>query len=144
MFNRIVILWFLFLWSASSNAQQQDTALIRNVLHLQQQAWNNGDLTGYMQGYWKSDSLVFVGKKGVTKGWQQTFTHYQKSYPDKSAMGTLLFDIVSIDLINSETAYVIGKWQLQRNQTLGDLQGCFTLLFKKINNQWCIVSDHSS
>lgn len=134
----------LFLWSAFANAQQQDTALVREVLNLQQQAWNKGDIEGYMQGYWKSDSLSFIGKKGITYGWKQTLANYQKSYPNKAAMGSLLFDLRSIQQVSADAVYVIGKWHLKRTKDLGDLQGHFTLLFKKVNNQWVIVADHSS
>lgn len=134
----------LFLWSAFANAQQQDTALVREVLNLQQQAWNKGDIEGYMQGYWKSDSLAFIGKKGITYGWKQTLANYQKSYPNKAAMGSLLFDLRSIQQVSADAVYVIGKWHLKRTKDLGDLQGHFTLLFKKVNNQWVIVADHSS
>jgi ketosteroid isomerase-like protein len=134
----------LILWSAFANAQQQDTALVREVLNLQQQAWNKGDIEGYMQGYWKSDSLAFIGKKGITYGWKQTLANYQKSYPNKAAMGSLLFDLRSIQQVSADAVYVIGKWHLKRTKDLGDLQGHFTLLFKKVNNQWVIVADHSS
>lgn len=134
----------LFLWSAFANAQQQDTALVREVLNLQQQAWNKGDIEGYMQGYWKSDSLAFIGKKGVTYGWKHTLENYQKSYPNKAAMGSLTFELRSIQQVSVDAVFVIGKWYLKRTENLGDLKGHFTLLFKKVNNQWVIVADHSS
>jgi hypothetical protein len=46
-------------------------------------------------------------------------------------------------LISPGAAVVIGKWSLKREKA-GDLSGYFTLLLKKINGQWLIVSDHSS
>lgn len=122
----------------------QDIVAVKSVLTMQIQAWNNGDLDGYMQGYWKSDSLTFIGKKGVTKGWQQTLDNYKKSYPDKSAMGQLGFELISIEQLSQSDIYVVGKWNLTRDKKLGDLSGHFTLLLKKINSQWVIVSDHSS
>src|SRR5438045_9701022 len=54
---------------------------IRAVLYAQEQAWNAGNIEAFMQGYWKSDSLRFIGN-GITTGWQATLEPYQKSYQD--------------------------------------------------------------
>ncbi|MES2689797.1 MAG: DUF4440 domain-containing protein, partial [Bacteroidota bacterium] len=97
---------------------------IQTLLSNQQKAWNEFNLEGYMQGYWKSDSLTFVGKRGVTRGWKNTFDNYKKSYPDKSAMGKLELQVLSIKLFGADVAFVVGKWDLQR--TAGDVGGHFT------------------
>lgn len=121
-----------------------DSKQIADIMQVQQKSWNEGDLEGFMATYWRSDSLMFIGKKGITKGWQQTLDNYKKSYPDKATMGQLNFDILSIDMVSKDAAYVIGRWHLTRDADKGNLEGHFTLLFKKINNRWFIVSDHSS
>lgn len=137
----------LFLLASAAFAQKQimpDKTMIMRVLSNQQKAWNDGRIEDFMNGYWQSDSLVFIGKKGITKGWQQTLDNYKKSYPDKVTMGELEFTIITVELLSKTSAHVIGKWQLKREQSKGDLEGHFTLLFKKINKRWVIVSDHSS
>jgi ketosteroid isomerase-like protein len=108
----------------------------------QEDAWNRGDLEGFMQGYWKSDSLRFIGKRGITYGWQQTLDNYKKGYPNTEAMGTLQFTNLSLELTGDSSAYVIGQWQLFR--TADTLSGHYSLLWKMKNNQWLIVADHSS
>jgi ketosteroid isomerase-like protein len=123
-------------------AQKTEEKLIRNLLLHQTQAWNRGDIEGFMQTYWQSDSLMFVGKSGVTRGWKNTLEHYKQGYPDKDAMGQLSFDIIKIKKLSKDYFFVIGKWMLQRK--IGDLSGHYTLLIKKINGQWKIVTDHSS
>lgn len=123
-------------------AQKNEETVIRSLLHLQTQAWNRGDLDGFMQTYWHSDSLMFVGKGGVTRGWQNTLDHYKKSYPGKEAMGQLSFDIIQIKKISKDHFYVTGKWMLQRKSD--DLSGHYTLLIKQIKGQWKIIADHSS
>jgi uncharacterized protein (TIGR02246 family) len=115
---------------------------IQAVLNSQQKAWNDGKLEIYMQGYWNSDSLTFVGKRGVTRGWKNTLENYKKSYPDKAAMGKLKLDILNIKLVARDVAFVVGKWDLTR--TAGNVGGHFTLLMRKIKNKWVIVADHSS
>lgn len=127
---------------AQKHQQLPDVQKIKHVLSNQVIAWNNGKIDEYMSGYWKNDSLIFIGKKGITKGWQQTLDNYKKSYPDKSAMGVLQFDIVSVELFSKTIAHVTGKWNIKSEK--GNLSGCFTLVMKKINAAWVIVSDHSS
>lgn len=121
---------------------QTDDALIRAVLDKQMKAWNEGSIEQYMQGYWKSDRLVFVGKNGPTYGYKETLERYKRSYSDTAKMGKLSFDILQVRQLSKEYYFVLGKWALKR--TIGDVGGSFTLLFRKINGAWVIVTDHSS
>lgn len=137
----LLILLFGLL-SISGFAQLNEEAAIKQILERQTEAWNKGDINAFMQTYWKSDSLVFVGKSGVTYGWQNTLDNYKKGYPDKTAMGQLKFTIIKIEPLSNRVYNVIGKWHLTR--TIGDLQGHYTLVLKKIDGKWLIVQDHSS
>ena len=126
-------------------AQQQhlpEVPAVKKVLQQQQDCWNKGDVFGFMQGYWQSDSLKFIGKSGISSGWNNTLKRYKETYPDKESMGTLEFEMISIEPLSDVSAYVVGKWKLTRS--IGNIGGYFTLLFKKINNQWLIVVDHTS
>ncbi len=123
-------------------AQPNDEKNIRQLLHEQTQSWNRGDIETFMNTYWKSDSLMFIGKTGVTFGWTNTLNNYKKGYPDTIAMGKLSFDILSVMRLSADYFYVVGKWHLRRS--IGDLSGHYTLILKKINGDWVIISDHSS
>ena len=120
----------------------QDRLQIMSVLETQTECWNKGDLECFMEGYWKSDSLKFIGKNGINYGWQSTLDNYKKRYPDKTAMGKLDFEILEVSFLSDNSASVVGKWHLTR--TVGDLGGYFTLLWKKMKDKWVIVQDHSS
>ena len=134
---------FLFLYFSLCAQNQDDLTAIRNVMHAQIKAWNNGDIDGFMHTYWKSDSLMFIGSTKPTYGWQATLDHYKKSYPDTSAMGKLSFNLIQLKPLSEDYYYVIGEWHLKRN-TAKDLGGYFTLLFRKIIGEWKIVVDHTS
>lgn len=125
-----------------SSGKDADEIAIRRLLDKQTQAWNRGDIETFMETYWKSDSLVFIGKSGVTYGWNNTLKNYKKGYPDTTAMGKLSFDILLVKRLSFQYFQVIGKWHLQRS--IGDLSGHYTLLIKKIKGKWVIVADHSS
>ena len=115
---------------------------IESLMQLQQENWNSGDITGFMGAYWQSDSLVFIGKRGLTYGWNATLRNYEKSYPNKQAMGRLQFENKKHEVMSDSAVYTIGKWTLFRSSdTLG---GHFTLLWRKVNGHWKIVADHTS
>jgi len=139
-------IYFLSLLFLPSVAQQiiseNEKHEIENLLEKQVEAWNEGNLEKFMETYWNSEKLSFVGSRGPTYGWQATLDSYKKGYPDKAAMGILKFTILDISKIDNKTIYVIGKFELKRDA--GDLSGHFTLVIQKIKNEWLIVSDHSS
>jgi len=123
-------------------AQAGDAVSIRKVLDEQIKEWNKGNIEGFMQGYWRSDSLMFIGKSGINWGWQKTLDNYRKNYPDTIAMGKLSYDIILVKELSPEYYYVVGKWMLTRS--IGNLGGHYNLLFRKLNGQWLIIADHSS
>lgn len=130
------------LLSVNSRAQSGDETAIRHLLDQQTAAWNRGDIDSFMKGYWENDSLMFIGKSGVTYGWTNTLNNYKKGYPDTAAMGKLHFGLISVKRLSAEYFFVVGKWFLQRS--IGDIGGHFNLLFRKINGTWVIITDHSS
>lgn len=121
---------------------KQDTEAIKAMMHQQAKDWSAGNLEKFMAGYWRSDELKFIGSKGLTHGWQQTLDNYKKSYPSKDHTGTLKFDIMEISPLESQHYHVIGSYHLKR--TIGDANGIFSLILKKIDGEWKIIIDHSS
>jgi len=114
MKKTILFSFILVLCSYFSFAQDRETVL--KVLETQRQAWNRGDIDSYMQGYWKSDSLVFVGKTAPVYGWQGTLERYKKTYPGKAAMGELTFDIIQVKILDAGNAFILGGWHLKREK----------------------------
>ena len=139
--KKIIFVSFV-LFALQASAQSKDETAIRQLLEEQTNAWNRGDVEGFMNGYWQNDSLMFIGKSGITYGWNNTLNNYKKGYPDTAAMGKLVFTLISIKNLSPEYFHVVGKWHLQR--TIGNVEGHFTLLFKKIKDRWLIIADHSS
>jgi uncharacterized protein (TIGR02246 family) len=139
---RSVFVALLTIISFSVFSQPKDETEVRNVLAKQNDAWNRGDVDAFMVGYWENDSLMFIGKSGVTYGYNNTLANYKKNYPDTATMGKLTFTLIQVKQLSPEYFHVTGKYYLTR--TIGDASGHFTLLFRKINGKWVIISDHSS
>ena len=125
-----------------SPAQDKDADAIRDVLRVQAEAWNRGNIDEFMRGYWENDSLKFIGKSGVTYGYKKTFERYKTNYSDTAQMGKLFFDILEVKRLSPEYYFVLGKWFLKRS--VGDIGGVYTLIFRKVNGRWVIVADHTS
>ena len=139
---RSIFVALLAIISFSVFSQTKDEKEVRNVLATQNAAWNRGDVDAFMVGYWENDSLMFIGKSGVTYGYKNTLSNYKKNYPDTTTMGKLTFTLIKVKQLSTEYFHVTGKYYLTR--TMGDASGHFTLLFRKINGKWVIISDHSS
>ncbi len=128
--------------SLKAQSEQPPIKIIEQKMAKQEVCWSHGDLECYMAAYWKSDSLKFIGSKGLTYGWNSTLANYKKAYPSKESMGKLTFQNLHIEILSNEYVSVIGKWYLSRKE--GDLSGHYSLIWQKINNNWVIISDHSS
>ena len=142
MSKSTILLLLYIITTYSLFAQSKDEMEVRRILALQTKEWNDGNIPAFMNTYWKSDSLMFVGKTGITYGWQKTLDNYKKNYPDAAAMGKLKFDLLEVKRLSSGYFFVVGKWHLTRS--IGDIGGIFTLLFRKVANRWLIIADHSS
>ena len=141
--KRTKILLFILLFASSLWSQNKDQAAIMQLLDKQVAAWNKGDTKTFMVGYWESDSLMYIGKGGITYGYQTTLESYYKNYADKAAMGTLKFDILEMKPLGKKHQLVVGKWHLTRPEK-GDIGGHFSLIFAKMKGKWVIIADHSS
>lgn len=123
-------------------------AAIRTVLREQVDAWNAGDLTAFMQGYARTDSLRFASGANVRYGWQTTLDSYRRGYPDAAAMGTLAFSDLDIRVLSATDALVFGRWRLAREAANAPPHGLFTLLMQKRATAdgpaWRVVHDHTS
>lgn len=137
-----LIITIICLYSCSLNDSKLNIKQeITTILNTQAKAWSNNNIEEFMQGYWKNDSLKFYGANGVTNGWQNTLNNYKQRYPSKDHTGKLNFKIHSISKITDNAYYVMGEYFLKRS--IGDTNGIFMIIFKKINGEWKIISDTS-
>lgn len=120
----------------------QTKQIIEKKMKEQETSWNAGDIDGFMKPYWQNSELSFVGKRGITKGYNQVLNNYKETYPDKEAMGTLAFDNVKYIDCGKELTHLTGKWTLFRKQDT--LSGYYSLVWKLILDDWKIIYDHSS
>lgn len=142
----VVILVVGFLLSAGNTfARGKDSdaeSQIHALLDEQAAAWNRGDLSAFMAGYWHSSETTFAGPKGIERGYDAVLDRYRHTYPDRTTMGQLTFSDLEIHILSGKAAFVLGHWQLKRaNDTPG---GVFTLILRRFPDGWRIIHDHTS
>ncbi|GAA4962842.1 nuclear transport factor 2 family protein [Algibacter aquimarinus] len=138
----ILLLCLITAFNGFSQDEEKDKKAIQKVLKAQRIAWSKNNIEDFMEGYWKSDSLKFYGSNGVTYGWENTLERYKKAYPTKDHTGILSFKINDISKISDGAYYVLGEYHLKRE--VGNADGFFMIIFKKINDEWKIIADMSS
>lgn len=141
-----LLLLSLFLFQCSTQKMspkvlESNFTEIKRVMKQQEIDWNNGDIDGFMEGYWKSDSLKFIGSRGINRGWQATLDSYKKGYPDKETMGKLQFEIIQLEALSPSVCHMIGRYTLIRKEDKPT--GIFTLVWKLIDGKWVIVIDQT-
>ena len=128
----------------SQTPSDKVSSAILSTMQKQTDAWNRGDIDSFMEGYWEDESLTFIGKSGLTFGWQATLDRYKEGYPDRETMGKLDFSEIKMRKLSGKLVFVTGKWHLARTGDKEDLEGWYSLLWKKIKGKWVIMADHSS
>jgi len=122
---------------------QDDIKKIKEVIFSQKKCWNNGDVDGFMLGYWNSENLIFTSAEHKPAyGWSNTLNRYKESYPTKESMGELKFQIFYIILTSNTTATLDGSWELIRKND--NPRGLFYLNIRKFNDTWLITKDSTT
>jgi ketosteroid isomerase-like protein len=138
----LILLLFHTYNLANAQTDQKSIDAIKAVINAQRDAWNRGDIEGYMEGYDKSDNTVFVSGDNVNRGWNTVLERYKRSYDSREKMGQLEFSDLEITLLSKDSAVVLGRWLLKRSKD--EPHGRFTLIFKKTQSGWRIIHDHTS
>lgn len=135
---------FLSLSCAKPNAPADPSPEVRAVLQAQMDAWNQGDLEGYMKGYWNSPELVFFSNGTQTKGYQPTLDRYRARYQaEGKEMGKLTFPGLDILPFGPDAALARGRWHLTMSNGK-EMEGMTSVFLRRFPEGFRIVHDHSS
>ena len=115
---------------------------LQDVLNEQVDAWNRGDIQGFMDYYWRSEDLEFISGDTIHRGWQATLERYKRKYPTKEAMGWLDFDDLRVTAMSEDEAEATGRWRVRAGRKTSS--GGFELKFRRIEKRWLIVRDHTT
>jgi ketosteroid isomerase-like protein len=140
---------FMGFWTVARQTVEANSALqsadlgsvLEPMVAEQAAAWNRGDLPAFMKAYWNDPKMTFSSGGKTERGWQATLDRYKKNYPDQKAMGKLTFSELETTQLDANVALMLGRWKLEKDEPVG---GNFSLVWKKTENGWRIIHDHSS
>jgi beta-aspartyl-peptidase (threonine type) len=112
------------------------------VIERQAEAWNRGDLDGFMATYWQSDSMTFQAAGTRLHGWDTLARRYRKNYPPERR-GKLNFSDIEIQQLSPDAVLLLGRYHLAYSEA-EEAEGVFTLVMKRFPEGWLIIHDHSS
>ena len=141
-YKLLIFLLVTFFLQGQTNISREDSISISQVLKDQEKAWNDGDIDKFMQGYLKSDNIVFTGSNGSIYGWEETRKRYLNKYSNRTLMGRLKFRIINFQKLSDNIIQMQGSFYLKRK--IDDSKGFFSLIWKKADKKWFIISDHTS
>ena len=141
-YSLFIFLLFTFSVNGQTNISLNDSISILKVLKFQEEAWNSGNINKFMEGYLKSEKIVFTGSNGSIYGWEETKKRYLNKYSNRTLMGNLKFKIINFQKLSEDIIQMQGSYYL--NRKIGDSKGFFSLIWKKENEKWFIISDHTS
>lgn len=125
--------------STKSNAKIENA--VRSLLDTQVQAWNRGDMQGFLDGYLKSSELIYASSGRIFYGEEQVHALYQEGFPE-GAVGHLSFSELDVHPLGEKTAWTLARFRLETDE--GIRTGIFTLIVKEAETGWRIVHEHSS
>jgi uncharacterized protein (TIGR02246 family) len=127
----------------SASFTEKDRLAIAALFEEQKQAWNRGDLDGFMAGYERSDALVFTSGAQIRRGFEETDHRFRQRYGGKpETMGKLDFELIEIRGLGADGAVVLGRWELRDTPQQGG--GVFSVILERQSEGWKIVHDHTS
>jgi ketosteroid isomerase-like protein len=139
---RIFFLLFIVL-SFSSVLFADMKSEIAALLEEQDQAWNRGDLDGFVKPYDDTGKLVFIGSSGVIRDPRALKEKYEKKYKVAGAdFGKLTFSDLQVEELSKDLALAWGRWEVEAKGTKSS--GWFSLIVQKTAGKWRILHDHSS
>lgn len=117
---------------------------IEAIMIAQTDEWNKGNVDGFMLGYWNSPELKFITSRGVTLGYDSMANGYKRNYNTPEKMGNLTFTNLIYTTLDADNQIVhcSGRWNVS-SATEKQQSGIFSLIFRKIDNQWKIIIDHT-
>jgi uncharacterized protein (TIGR02246 family) len=124
---------------AGGGAQQE----IEAVLQTSAQAWNRGDLDGFLLPYLNSPQTTYIARD-VIRGVPAIRESYATSWFRGGApAGQLAYDRIEVRPLGRDYALALGHWTVAR-ASQPPLSGIFSLTFMRTPQGWRIIHDHSS
>ncbi|MFQ5746071.1 MAG: YybH family protein [Gemmatimonadota bacterium] len=118
-------------------------AAILAMLEGSADAWNRGELEGFLDDYLDSPRTTYVGRGGLRTGFESIRERYAPLFAPGAPRDSLRFEDLSVRGLGSGYALATARWILYRDGSVTG-SGPFTLVLRRVGGEWKIIHDHSS
>ena len=131
--------------NAKSGENSVQKKAIFQVMEMQANAWNRGDVDGFMVGYLNSPDTSYTSGGAQVWGYEAIKQRYVRTYGagDRKLMGKLEFSNLKVVEATKDSAVCVGEWHLTRAKA-PKAEGVFSLVFVRTPSGWKIIHDHTT
>jgi hypothetical protein len=115
---------------------------VRDIVREESRCWNEHNLNGYMDLFWRSPSLVATIDGEQLTGWDRLMAAYRNGYTDPNKMGSVSLERITTQQLDSELFRAMSWFTL--HQQTGDHPFVDSIILRRFPDGWKIVSAHSS
>jgi len=116
---------------------------IEAMLHRSADAWNRGDLDGFMASYADGASTSLMTVDGPVNGRVEIRELYAPRFVPGATRDSLRLENLNVRPLPPLIGIVTGRYVLYRAGTVTD-SGWFSVVVRRAGDGWRIVHDHSS
>lgn len=116
---------------------------VATALDASADAWNRGDLEGFMSVYLQSSRTTYVGSTGLEVGYDAIRQRYAPLFEPGAGRDSLAFEDLRVRSVGDGVAVGTARWVLRDGDEVTG-SGPFTLVLQRVEEDWKIVHDHSS
>ncbi|HET7276070.1 MAG TPA: nuclear transport factor 2 family protein [Longimicrobiaceae bacterium] len=119
--------------------------LIEAELVASTEAWNRGDLEGFLEPYLDSPDITYVGRSGLVRGKEALRETYVTNFWSEGApTDDLSFADIEVRPLGPDHALLTGRYLLFDEAGVLQDEGPFSLIYANTPAGWKIIHDHSS
>ncbi len=119
------------------------TATVQQLLESSADAWNRGDLEGFVGDYARDSGTTFMAGGTVQYGFDWIYGNYSGWWDLGDERDSLRFESVAARALGSDHILATARFVLFRGDSV-TASGPFTLVWRRIEGEWKIIHDHTS
>lgn len=118
-------------------------AAVDTLLVASAEAWNAGELDGFLEWYRRSPETTYIGSSGLVRGWEAIRARYAPLFEPGAARDWLRFEGLAARPLGPNLGLATARYVLVQGDSV-TATGIFTLIVRREPEGWRIVHDHSS